>query len=241
MASSTRHRQVEICVTDVGSAVAARLGGADRVELCADLASGGITPSLGMIQRVIGRSGLPTHVLIRPRGGAFVYDDEEIAVMKADIAAAKEGWAAGVVLGVLSPDGTIDGPTTSRLVEHARPLSVTFHRAIDLTPEPITAIDTLADAGVDRVLTSGGLGFARDNVVTLNAMVERAVGRLVILIGGGLKEDDLPNLLDATGATEVHVGSGVAGLAPIAGPFGAAPARVDVERVRRVVGLVKGR
>jgi copper homeostasis protein len=241
MADPTLHRSVEICVSDVASAIAARLGGADRVELCADLVSGGITPSLGMIQRVIGRSGLPTQVLIRPRGGDFVYDDDEIAVMKADIAAAKEAWAAGVVLGVLKPDGTIDTASTNRLVEHARPLSVTFHKAIDLTPDPVAEIDYLVAAGVDRVLTSGGLGAARDNVKTLRAMVERAEGRLAILIGGGLREDDLPHLLDATGASEVHLGSGVTGPASVPGPFGSAPDRVDAERVRRVVAQVKRR
>jgi copper homeostasis protein len=241
MSNPPSHRRVEICVADVASAVAARQGGADRIELCADLVSGGITPSRGMIQRVIGRSGLPTHVLIRPRGGDFVYDDDEIAVMKADIADAKEGWAAGVVLGVLKPDGSIDGPSTYRLVEHAHPLSVTFHKAIDLTPDPIAAIDTLADAGVDRVLTSGGPGPARGNVRSLKAMVDLAAGRLTILIGGGLTADDLPHLLDATGALEVHLGSGVTGLASVPGPFGAAPTPVDVERVRRMVGLVKRR
>lgn len=232
-------RAVEICVTDLASAVAARDGGADRVELCADLASGGITPSLGLMTRAIGQVGVPVHVLIRPRGGDFVYDFEEVAAMLLDIGLARSLGAAGVVVGALNPDATIDGPTTARLIASARPLSVTFHKAIDLVADPLGAIDTLSALGVDRVLTSGGLGAARDHIPQLRRMVGRADGRLVVMIGGGVAEADLPDLLDATGAREVHLGSGVAGPASAAGPFGARPAPVEVERVRRVVRLVR--
>ena len=232
-------RAVEICVADLASARAAAEGGADRIELCADLASGGISPGFGLMTQVIGESRIPVHVLIRPLGGDFVVNGEELIVMALDIDIARQLGARGVVLGALRPDASIDAETTARLVDHARPMSVTFHKAIDLVPDPLDALDTLARLGVDRVLTSGGLGPARDNAATLRAMAERADGRLAIMVGGGIAESDLPGLLDATGIAEVHLGSGVTGPAPMPGLFGARPAPVEVERVRRVVRLVK--
>jgi copper homeostasis protein len=233
-------RSVEICLTDFASAVASARGGADRIELCADLASGGLTPSLGLMTRVIADSGLPTHVLIRPRAGDFVYDPDEIASMALDIDAASRLGASGVVLGALRPDRTIDAEILETLIARARPMSVTFHKAIDLVPDPLDAIETLIRLGVDRVLTSGGPGPARANVAALCAMARHASGRLIVMAGGGIEADDLPGLLDATGIEEVHLGSGVTGPAPSPGPFGARPAAVEVEQVRRIVRLVKG-
>ncbi len=232
-------RSVEICVTDLASARAAAAGGADRVELCADLASGGITPSLGLISRVVAESGIPTHVLIRPRGGDFVYNADERAIMLLDIDTAGQLGASGVVLGALRPDATIDSDLLSRLIDRARPMSVTFHKALDLVADPLAALDILAEIGVDRVLTSGGPGPARDHGETLRAMAERAGDRLVVMVGGGITEADLPGLLVATGLAEVHLGSGVTGPAPVAGPFGARPAPVEADRVRRIVRLVR--
>lgn len=233
-------RTVEICVADHASARAASEGGADRIELCADLASGGITPSFGLMTHVIGEAPIPVHVLIRPLGGDFVVDDEELLIMALDIDVARSLGARGVVLGALRPNASIDAESTARLVDHARPLSVTFHKAIDLVADPLAALDMLAKLGVDRVLTSGGLGPARANVATLRAMVERADGRLVVMVGGGIAEPDLPGLLDATGIEEVHLGSGVMGASPPPGPFGIRPAPVEAERVRRIVRLVRG-
>lgn len=232
-------RTVEICVSDPASARAASEGKADRIELCADLASGGITPSFGLMTQVIGESPIPVHVLIRPRGGDFVVDRDEQIMMALDIDIARGLGAVGVVFGALRPDATIDAGTTARLVDHARPLSVTFHKAIDLVPDPLAAIDTLATLGVDRVLTSGGAGPARDNVATLRAMAERSRGRLALMVGGGIRESDLPGLLIATGIDEVHLGSAVARAAPLPGPFGMRPAPVEAERVCRIVRLVK--
>lgn len=234
-------RAVEICVSDFASAVAARDGGADRVELCVDLASGGLTPSLGLMTRVLQGAGLPAHVLIRLRGGDFTANPDELTILRLDIGAARRLGASGVVLGVLRPDATIDVDAMRPLLDAARPMSVTFHKAIDLVPDPLAAIETLAALGVDRILTSGGPGPARQNVATLRAMVDRAAGRIVVMVGGGIAESDLPGLLDATGMAEVHLGSGVTGPPPPMGPFGARPAPVEAERVRRVVALVKGR
>lgn len=230
---------VEICVSDVASARAAAEGGADRVELCADFASGGITPSAGLIGEALARAGVPIHVLIRPRAGDFVFDPEEVAVMLRDIETARFLGASGVVVGALAPDGTIDQPILSRLAASARPLSLTFHRAFDLVPDPLAALDGLASLGIDRVLTSGGPGPARDNLPSLRAIVDHADGRIGVMAGGGIAESDLPELVRRTGVGAIHLGSGVTGSGPRSGPFGQAPAPVEAARVRRIVGLVR--
>jgi copper homeostasis protein len=228
-------RLVEICVTDTASARAAAEGGAGRVELCAEIGSGGVTPSLGMIAHVVRLMPISVHVLIRPRGGDFVYDFDEVAVMLDDIEAARSAGAAGVVLGALTRESTIDLANTIKLADRARPLSVTFHRAFDLARDPVDALETLIALGVDRLLTSGGPGPARENAATLRALVEQAAGRIVVMAGGSIAEGDLPRLMDATGVEEVHLHSGVTGPSAGLGPFGARPALVEVERVRRVV------
>jgi copper homeostasis protein len=235
----TMPRLVEICVTDVASARAAAEGGADRVELCAELASGGITPSVGMIGRIVRNLAIPVHVLIRPRGGDFVHDFDEIGVMLDDINAARAAGAAGVVLGVLTAESRLDAVETARLADSARPMSVTFHKAFDLVRDAAEALDLLIALGIDRVLTSGGPGAARDNVSTLRSLVRQAAGRIAIMAGGSIAERDMPGLLDATGLEEIHLGSGVTGPAPTAGPFGARPAPVESGRVRRIVRLVR--
>ncbi len=231
-------RTVEICLTDLASAAAAAEGGADRIELCADLASGGVTPSLGLVRSAC-RGVVPVHVLIRPRAGDFAYSEAELDAMALDVGHAREAGASGVVLGVLRDDATVDLRAVARLVAEARPMAVTFHRAIDLTPDPPGSLDALVALGVDRVLTAGGRGPARRGVGAIRDLVGRAAGRVEIMAGGGIAEADLPGLLDATGASAVHLGSGVTRPAPAAGPFGARPAAVDAERVRRIVRLVR--
>jgi copper homeostasis protein len=233
-------RAVEICVTDLASARAAGRGGADRVELCADLASGGVTPSVGLIQQVVRDCGVPVHVLIRPRPGDFVYKPREFEVMMLDIEAAKQAGAAGVVLGVLLTDRTIDAQSMFNAQLHAGSLPITFHRAFDLAPDRFAAIEALAFLRIDRVLTSGGPGPARENQENLRAIVERAAGRFKVMVGGGIVAADLPALLEETGVQEVHLGSGVTGPPGIDGPFGQAPSVVEVEKVRQIVRLVKG-
>jgi copper homeostasis protein len=145
----------EICVDSVAGVRAARHAGAQRVELCADLLEGGITPSLGMIRQARKVSGIDLNVMIRPRGGDFLFNDDEFAAMRADIETAKAEGANGVVIGLLTAAGEIDAARTRELVALARPLSVTFHRAFDVAAEPFRALETLIALGVDRVLTSG--------------------------------------------------------------------------------------
>src|SRR5581483_9465296 len=145
----------EICVEGVDGAVAAERGGGDRVELCASLVEGGITPSLGTVRATVGAVRVPVMVMVRPRGGDFLYSPLEFASMRDDVAALRETGAAGVVFGCLTSDGLIDEERTRELVAAARPLSVTVHRAFDMTDDPEDALEALIRCGVDRVLTSG--------------------------------------------------------------------------------------
>lgn len=214
---------VEICVQGLESALAAGRGGADRVELCEDLAVGGVTPSAGTVAVACRRLAVPVHVLIRPRGGDFDYSEAEFEAMRHDVATARTLGASGVVLGVLGPDGRVDRGRVARLVEDARPLGVTFHRAFDDVPDPEAALEELIGLGVERVLTSGGGPRAADGLARLAALNRRAAGRLAVMAGGRVEAADLPAIVGA-GLGEVHVGSA-------AGEAG----RTDAGRVERIV------
>ena len=196
---------VEACVDSVESAQAAEQGGAARVELCANLGEGGTTPSGGTIAACCERLRLPVFVIIRPRGGDFLYSDLEFEVMRRDIALAKQFGARGVVLGMLRRDGCIDVERTRVLVEHARPLSVTFHRAFDVCRDPIQGLGRLIELGVDRVLTSGQAATAVAGVDLIVRLVRHAAGRIGILPGGGINEENVRQIVLGTGAREVHV------------------------------------
>jgi copper homeostasis protein len=196
---------LEACVDSVESALAAQAGGAHRIELCEDLLEGGTTPSAGMIEVCRERLQIPVHVLIRPRGGDFVYSDVEIEVMQRDIALARRLGARGVVYGALHPDGSVDVERTKSLLGVSRPLSVTFHRAFDFTPDADAALDTLIGLGIDRVLTSGQAPTAVEGTRTLARLVTRGAGRIRIMAGGGLTEENLAGVVASTGVPEVHV------------------------------------
>jgi copper homeostasis protein len=196
---------VEACVDSVESARAAEAGGAQRIELCENLYEGGTTPSPGLIALARERVQIPVHVLVRPRGGDFIYDEDELRVMLGDIAFCKEVGVAGIVLGALFPDGALDDRSTRLLVEAARPLSVTFHRAFDLVRDPFEALDTLMALGVDRVLTSGGAPTAIEGMETLAALAWRSEGRATIIAGGGITEHNVGRIVTEAGVSEVHV------------------------------------
>ncbi len=206
--------KIEICLTGIESALAAQAGGADRIELCDNLAQGGTTPSLGMMSQVRQRLSIAVHVIIRPRGGDFCYSAAEFAVMRQDVLAAKEVGVAGVVLGILRPDGTIDQPRCQALIDLARPLSITFHRAFDMTPEPFAALDDLLELGVDRLLTSGQERTAVHGQSLIRQLHQRAGDRLAIMAGGGINAQNAPGLLAATGISELHAGSSCTELVP---------------------------
>ncbi len=202
-----RRVQVEICVGDVASAIAAESGGADRVELCDNLAVGGTTPSAGTIAESCRRLSIPVHVLIRPRAGDFVYSEPEIAVMRHDIEVARALGAAGVVLGVLTPEAAIDRELTATLIALARPMCVTFHKAFDQTQEPIAALDILIDLGVERVLTSGGRPTAFEGIEVLANLVDRAGNQITVMAGGRLSTSNLESIIRQGRVRDVHLGS----------------------------------
>lgn len=200
---------VEACVDTVASAVAAAAGGAGRVELCAELLEGGTTPSAGTIALTRERIDVPLFVLVRPRAGDFLYDAEEVEVMRRDIAFARAVGADGVVVGALAADGTVDAEVTRALIDAARdaarPLAVTFHRAFDVVRDQEEALDALLALGVDRVLTSGGAPTAMAGAPRLAGLVWRAAGRIAVLAGGGVRAEHAGALVAATGVREVHV------------------------------------
>lgn len=195
---------IEAVTETVDAAVAAGRSGAGRLELCANLAVGGTTPLEATLARVVEAATIPVFVMIRPRAGSFVYADDEIDAMRRDIATAAAGGAAGIVLGVLHPDNRVDVERTRMLVDAADGLPVTFHRAIDKSPHLLEALDCLIDAGVSRVLTSGGAATAIDGVDVLARLVARAGSRLGVMPGGGIRAHNVREVIARTGAREIH-------------------------------------
>jgi copper homeostasis protein len=195
--------QLEIAVQSVADLEAARLGGADRVELCQALGMGGLTPSHGLIAACV-RSELPVHVLIRPRAGGYRYLAEELDVQVRDMAAAAQLGAAGVVVGAVGQDGALDVGTLGTLARAAAGLDLTFHRAFDVLPDPFAALDQLIDLGFRRVLTSGGAARAGLAIPQLARLVERAAGRIEVQAGGGVRIEDIPTLV-AAGVDAIHL------------------------------------
>jgi copper homeostasis protein len=204
MSRKSSRVQIEVCADSAEGCEAAQGGGADRVELVASLAEGGLTPSLGAIEVARASSSIPLVVMIRPRGGDFLYSDHEVAAMERDILLAKELDAAGVALGVLRADGAVDRERTRQLVELARPLEVCFHRAFDMTRDPMEALETLIALGVDRVLTSGQSASALEGIDCIASLVRAARGRIEVMAGGGVRAANVRRIADASGVSAVH-------------------------------------
>jgi copper homeostasis protein len=197
---------LEICVDSVESALAAQQGGANRVELCDNLLEGGTTPSVGAIALARRHLDLDLNVIIRPRGGDFCYSDIEFEVMKYDIAQARQLGANGVVIGLLNPDGSVDAARTEALVKLARPLSVTFHRAFDMSSDPYAALERLIQLGIDRVLTTGQEASALEGLDLITALVQQASDRIIMMPGlsSGLSEHNVKKIITQSGVKEIH-------------------------------------
>jgi len=196
---------VEVCVDSVESAMAAETGGAERVELCDNLMEGGTTPSAGAIAAARSKLNIKLHVIIRPRGGDFCYSDVEFEVMKRDIEFAKHLGVDGVVIGILLPDGAIDVTRTRDLIELARPMSVTFHRAFDMTRDAFEALETLIGLGIDRILTSGQEPSVIEGLELIAELVKRADERITIMACGGVNERNIKRVVAESGVRELHV------------------------------------
>jgi copper homeostasis protein len=197
--------RVEICVDSAPGAFAAERGGADRIELCDNLLEGGTTPSAGCIK--IARRGLTIglQVIIRPRGGDFLYSSEELEVMREDVRMAKDLGADGVVLGCLTAQGDIDRGRTEDLIQLARPLNVTFHRAFDMCRHPTKALEELIALGIDRVLTSGQEASCIEGLDVIAGLHKQAAGRIIVMPGGGLTPGNIRKFVAMTGVNEVHL------------------------------------
>lgn len=195
---------LEIVTYSLTSAKIAVAGGAHRIELCENTAEGGTTPSLGTIEAVKALGGPPVHVMIRPRGGDFLYDPDEHALMQRDLLHAIKAGADGLVLGLLKPNATIDVEATRRLVDLAEGRPVTFHRAFDWVADPICALEDVAQTGCRRLLTSGRAPNALAGAELIGELVRRAPSSLSILAAGGIDAGNLKTLIERTGVHEVH-------------------------------------
>ncbi len=194
----------EVCVEGVPGALAAAAGGAHRIELCAGLVEGGTTPSIGTISRVLGALAIPTVVLIRPRGGDFLYSAPELDALLRDVEGVREAGAFGVATGVLTADGEVDVRAMAEIKDAAGDMSVTFHRAFDMTRDPFEALEALVQVGVDRVLTSGQERSVAEGVELIQRLVEAARGGISVMPGAGVRRENVKEIIRATGVKEVH-------------------------------------
>ena len=242
---------MEVCCYNLESVVYAQAAGADRIELCANRHQGGTTPSYGMLEVVRQNVDLPIFSMIRPRGGDFLYGKEELEVMLHDIQMAIELGLEGVVMGALRKDGQVDIEVMRRLIEVARPMEVTFHRAFDVASGPLESLQKLIDLGIDRILTSGQKNKAREGVDLLAQLVQDAGDKIIILVGGGVEEHTLPEIMQKTHALEYHVSaktkvdSGMTHRNHVVA-MGGDPSQsdyeisiTDAERIKRIVQLAK--
>jgi copper homeostasis protein len=197
---------LEIVADSIESAMAAARGGAHRIELFSNPLEGGVTPSAGLIAITRQRISIPLHILIRPRGGDFSYSRDEFEAMKRDIVLAKQFRVDGIAVGVLTVDADIDAIRLNELIELARPLQVTFHRAFDMTRNLQKSLDTLIARGVDRVLTSGGEQSALKGAETIKRLAAAAGNQIRVMAGGGIRAENVRQILTISGVREIHAG-----------------------------------
>jgi copper homeostasis protein len=229
---------LEVCVDDAAGIDAAVSGGADRIELCSALELGGLTPSPALLRRAV-QSGAAVHAMVRPRSGGFVLRAGDLALMRDEIERALAEGATGVVIGALLPDGSLDQDALAAFREAARDRMIVLHRAIDLTPDPVAAVEQACALGYDKILSSGGALTAIEGSATLSQMVLAARGRLSVMPGSGINPGNVGALVAATGAREIHASASAPDLPPEAAAvrlgFAIAPRRItDAGTVRRL-------
>ncbi len=196
---------LEICTDNDESAVVAMNAGAHRIELCDNLTEGGTTPSFGMVTSARENLGIKLHVMIRPRGGDFLYSDTEFDIMRRDIDIFGEAGVDGIVTGILKADGTIDTERTQKLAEMAKPMTLTFHRAFDLCADPVRGLEDIISAGATRLLTSGHKNTAWEGRELIRKLIKVAGQRIIIIPGAGINESNIRELAAVTGAEEFHL------------------------------------
>jgi copper homeostasis protein len=195
---------IEIVVYNIESALKAQEGGADRIELCDNPGEGGTTPSYGTIEAVRQNVNLDVYVMIRPRGGDFYYTNYEFHSLKRDISQCQKISVDGVVFGILNPDGTLDKKRCKELIDKARPLKVTCHRAFDMTRDPFEALEDCIEVGFDRILTAGQQAQALKGADLIGELIKRANGRIAIMPGSGVNENTVQEILAKSKAIEIH-------------------------------------
>lgn len=231
-------RRIEVCCGSIADVLTARSAGAIRVELCSAIEVGGLTPSAGLIAGAVReRSAMAVNVLIRPRGGDFVYSDREIAVMEADIEAAKAAGAQGVVIGAMTPSGDVDMKTMRRLLAHCEDMDVTFHRAFDVCASPSDALEQIIALGIPRLLTSGREPTALEGAPLIAELIRQTAGRIRIMPGAGINPANIAEIESITGAKEFHSTCTDKSLsAPCRAPlFGCAARPADFQTVKYLV------
>jgi copper homeostasis protein len=243
--------RLEICSGSVESAIAAQLGGADRVELCDNLYEGGTTPSAAAIESAKRYLTIPVHVIIRPRGGDFLYSETEFDIMRRDIEFCGENGVDGVVFGLLNADGSVDLEKCAELAEFAAPMSVTFHRAFDMCNDPFRALEDIISAGAHRILTSGLKNSAPEGSAIIAELIRKAGSRIIIMPGGGINESNVAEVARTTGAIEFHMSArktydslmafrrdGVL-MGGIAGIPEYSKSIADPERIKNIINILK--
>jgi copper homeostasis protein len=206
---------LEVCAFNLQSSIIAEKVGAKRVELCENPADGGTTPSYGTIKQTREKIGISLYPIIRPRGGNFFYDEEELAIIKQDILLCKQLGCDGISTGVHLQNGEIDTERLKQIVEWAYPMGVTCHRVFDATPDPLKALEEIIDSGCERILTSGQKSAAPEGVEMLAKLVQQAGGRIIIMPGAGVRSSNIETLIKGTGATEFHTSARIAAPDPV--------------------------
>ncbi len=195
---------IEVATFTLNAAITAANTGADRIELCSGYSEGGLSPSAGAIEFVRKKISVPLHVMVRPRIGDFVYNSLEKDVIISDINFCKNMGVDGIVVGALTKDGKVDVDFIKKIMELSHPMSVTFHRAFDITKDLFEALNELISCGVDRILTSGGRKSAVEGISTISELVKLAYDKIIILPGGGINPQNVQDILSKTGVKEIH-------------------------------------
>ena len=196
--------KLEIIGFNIESCIAAQEAGASRIELCDNPTEGGTTPSYGFIKAAREKLSIDLYVMIRPRGGDFLYSDAEFEIMMQDIGMCKNLGCDGVVLGILTPGGNVDKKRCRQLIEYAYPLGVTFHRAFDRAKDPLQSMEDVIEIGCERILTSGLRLKAIDGIALLKKLIQQADDRIIIMPGSGVNADNIMQMAESTGAVEFH-------------------------------------